>query len=147
MKMKSAGAGAASGCLVWFIAFSMLCMCLLPFSMAIGGVSSTLGAEFVASTLEPYLCPDGTTAEVNEFATTMQDDFGSESATTGYEVNCVDANGNIVQELGPSYAFVWLGVLAVIALALSALLAFVLAAPVGALVSRFMNRRNKASNA
>ena len=145
MNARSAGAGAASGCLVWLVAFSMLCMCLLPIAVAAGGVSSTLGADFVAITLEPYLCPEGTTAEVHTFETTMPNDMGGESAATGYETRCVDANGNVVKDLGPMAGFAWTGLLGIAALLISVLLAFVFAAPVGALVSRFMSRRNKAN--
>ena len=42
-----------------------------------------------------------------------------------------------------SYAFIWIGVIAVIGLVLSAVLAFVLAAPAGVLITKFINRMKK----
>jgi hypothetical protein len=147
MNAKSAGAGAASGCVIWVIAFGMLCSCLLPVAGVVGALGSTFGAEFVAVSFEQYLCPEGTTAEVHTYQTTISDDFGGQSPATGYETRCVDASGNVVKDLGPMAGFAFTGLLLLAGLLLSALLAFIFAAPVGALVTRFMSRRQNARSA
>jgi hypothetical protein len=143
--MKSASAGAASGCIVWFLVFGILFLCLCPTSMFVGGFSATAQSDFVARTLGPYLCPEGSTAEIITFATTSTDEFGNQHPATGYAMQCVDASGVIVRESSPDYAFYWLGLLVVGSLVLSALLAFLFAAPDGALVSVLVNRFLKAN--
>jgi len=141
--MKSASAGAASGCIVWFLVFGVLLLCLCPTAMVVGSFSATSQSSFAVRTLEPYLCPEGSTAEIITFATTSTDEFGNQQPATGYEMQCVDANGVIVREPSPDYAFYWLGLLFAGSLILSALLALLFAAPVGALVPVLINRFRK----
>ncbi len=144
--MKSTATGTLSGCLVWLIAFGLLLSCLVPVAMGIGGFTSTLSADFVAHTLEPYMCPEGSKAEIITFQTTSTDEFGNRQPATGFEMQCVDANGKIVRAPSPVYAFVWIGILGAIGLILSALFAFLLAAPAGVLIARlFRSRPQKAS--
>ena len=141
--MKPAASGTVSGCLVWIIAFVVLLTCLVPTAMGVAGVTSTVSGEFVARALQPYLCPDGSTAEIVTHQTTSTDEFGNESPATAYEMQCVDSGGNIVREPSPDYAFIWIGVLGAVGLALSAVLAFVLAAPAGVLIGRLLAGRKK----
>ncbi len=135
----------ASGCITWIIAFLLILTCLCPMAAAVAGVSSTLSSDWVAKTMEPYLCPAGSTAKINTFNTTTTDEFGNESPATGYEMECVDAQGNTTRESSPDYAFYWVGILMLGGLILSGILAFLLAAPVGILVARFTNRNKKTS--
>ena len=144
--MKSASTGALSGCIVWVIVFGVLSMCLCPMTMAVAGVTSAVSADFVAQTVGPMLCPANTTPKIHTFATTSTDENGFESPATGYEMYCVDANGELVQNAGPTYAFVWIGLLAMLGIVVSALLAFLLAAPAGVLAAKFFNRNSSSSN-
>jgi hypothetical protein len=138
--MKSAMAGTASGCLIWVLGFGLLSMCLCPLAMFVGGFTSTLLADEVAGILGPYVCPANSTAEVITFATTSRDEYGNEHPATGYAMQCVDAAGVVVREPSPDYAFYWLGLLAVGSLVLAAVLAVLLAAPLGALTTYLVNR-------
>lgn len=143
--MKSAKTGALSGCIVWVLVFSILCACLLPVTMVVGSVTSTVTGDSVARILGPRLCPAGSTAEIFTYATTTRDENGFEMPSTAYEMRCVDTSGNIVKDLGPTYAFVWIGLLGVVGLILSAVLAFLLAAPAGALIARVFQKKQIAS--
>jgi len=139
--MKSAKTGAISGCIVWALVFSILCMCLLPVTMAIGSITSTVTGDSVARILGPRLCPAGSTAEIFTYETTTTDENGFETPTTAFEMRCVDANGNTVKDLGPTYAFIWTGILGGLGLILSAVLAFLLAAPAGTLIARAIQKK------
>ena len=138
--MKSATTGTLSGCVVWIIVFCALSTCFFPVAAAIGGATST--SEFAINTLGPYLCPEGSTAQTYSYATTTTDEFGNSQPSTAYVLQCVDANGMIVKEDPVVYAFIWVGVLALIGLIVAALLSFALAAPAGVLIGRLF-RRNK----
>jgi hypothetical protein len=142
--MKPARTGAISGCIIWFIVFALLSTCLLPVGMAIGGFTSV--TDFAMQTLEPLICPDGTTAKSRSYATTTTDDFGNSQPSTAYVMQCVDTNGEVVKEDPVVYAFVWIGIIAGIGLALAGILAFVFAAPAGVIVTRLLNRNKKASH-
>ncbi len=142
--MKSAATGTLSGCVVWVIVFFALLTCLIPVAAFVGGLSSTLAAEFVAGILEPYLCTEGSHAEIITFQTTSIDDFGNAQPATGFEMQCVNAQGEITRESSPDYGFIWLGVLGLAALILSVVLAFLLAAPAGVLIARLFSGRKGA---
>ena len=139
--MKITRAGTVSGCVVWIIVFAVLNLCFLPAAMMIGGVTSA--SHFAMQTMEPILCPDGTTAESYSYETTTTDEFGNSQPSTAYELHCRDANGTVVKEDPVSYAFIWMGSMVMIGLLLAALFAFALAAPAGALIGRLFEHRNK----
>lgn len=139
--MKSTKTGAVSGCVIWFIVFGVLGSCLVPTGMMIGGFTSV--TDFAMQALEPLICPDGTTAKSRSYATTTNDDFGNPQPSTAYVMQCVDANGEVIKEDPVTYAFIWIGIIAGIGLILSALLAFVFAAPAGVLIARWINRNRK----
>jgi len=139
--MKPKATGTLSGCVVWIIAFGILSVCILPVAMAVGSITSFSG--FAMQTLEPVICPQGTTAESYSYATTTSDEYGNTQPSTAYELHCVNANGAIVKEDPILYAFVWIGIIALIGLVIAALLAFALAAPAGALITKLLNRRQK----
>ena len=142
--MESAKTGTISGCIVWAIVFSVLCACLFPVTMVIGSITSTLTGDSVARILGPRLCPQNSTAEIYTYETTTTDENGFETPSTAYEMRCVDAAGNLVKDLGPTYAFIWTGLLGAVGLVLAAILAFLLAAPAGAFIAKVFNK-NKSS--
>jgi hypothetical protein len=133
--MKQATTGTMSGCLVWVIAFFAINLCVLPLATMIGGFTSV--SDFAIRQTGAIVCPDNTTPEVRSFAT-----YGSGPSTT-YVLECVDANGEVVMEDPVGYAFLWIGILAGFGLILSGVLAFVLAAPAGILITTLLNRLSK----
>ena len=141
--MKSATTGTVSGCIVWFIAFGVISTCLVPVAMAVGGITSV--SDFAINITGGFICSEGTTAEVYSYATTTTDEYGNTQPSTAYVLRCVDSGGDIVQEDPVSYAFLWVGILSVIGLVIAGILAFLLAAPAGALIARLFkqNRNNK----
>ncbi len=139
--MKSSQAGMASGCVTWFIVFLLLGSCLVPVGVIVGGITSGLNADFVTRTLGPYMCPEGSTAEVHTFTTAGRDVTGFGTLTTAYEARCVNTNGVIVKDLGPTLGFIWTGIVAAIGFIAALLLAFLSAAPVGAIVGNFLNHQ------
>ena len=134
--MKQATTGTISGCLVWIIAFGVISICILPISMAVGGITSV--TDFAVKQTGAIVCPDSTTPKIRSFAT-----YGSGPSTTSV-LQCVDASGGVVKENTVGFAFIWIGIIAVIGLIISALLAFAFAAPAGVLIGRFINRMKKA---
>lgn len=139
--MKSTKTGAVSGCIIWFIVFGVIGSCLVPAGMMIGGFTSV--TDFAMQTLEPLICPDGTTAKSRSYATTTTDDFGNQQPSTAYVMQCVDANGELVKEDPVAYAFIWIGIIAGVGLILAGILAFVFAAPAGVWIARMINRNRK----
>jgi ABC-type glycerol-3-phosphate transport system permease component len=133
--------GTLSGCIVWIIVFGVLSLCFLPVSMMIGGFTSV--SNFAMQTLEPVICQEGTTAESYSYATTTTDEFGNSQPSTAYELHCVDASGTVVKEDPVLYAFLWIGLIAVIGLVIAGTLAFALAAPAGVLIARVLDRNRK----
>ena len=134
--MKQATTGTISGCLVWIIAFGVISACVLPISIAVGSITSV--TDFAVKQTGAIVCPDSTTPKIRSFAT-----YGSGPSTT-FVLQCVDASGDVVKEDPVGFAFLWIGIIAVIGLIISALLALALAAPAGVLIGRFTNRTKKA---
>ena len=141
--MKTTAAGTVSGCIVWIIVFGILSFCLFPVSIMIGGM--TAPTQFAMQTLGPMLCPAETTAESYSYPSTTTDQYGNTQPSTAYELHCVDPNGIVVKEDPVQYAFLWTGIMAALGFAIAALLAFALAAPVGVLIARLLNRVKKTS--
>jgi len=141
--MRSAKTGAVSGCIIWFIVFGLLSSCLLPVGMFIGGFTSV--TNFAMQTLEPLICPDGTTAKSRSYATTTIDDYGNSQPSTAYVMQCVESSGNIVKEDPVAYAFIWIGIISVVGLILAGIVAFVFAAPAGVLITKLINRNKEPS--
>jgi hypothetical protein len=141
--MKQATTGTISGCIVWVIVFGCIASCVIPIASVIGGVSS--GSDFAVRIVGPMVCPDNTTPKIHTYSTTTIDDNGFETPATGYEIQCFDASGEVVQTDPVAFAFIWIGIFAGIGLVLASILAFVLAAPAGVLIARLLNR-NKNKN-
>ena len=136
--MKSTNAGALSGCIVWIIVFAVLSMCLCPVAMLVGGFTSA--SPFAMQTIGPLVCPAGTTAQSCSYATTTTDEFGNSEPSTAYELHCVDESGQVIKKDPVLYAFLWIGIIALIGLVVATLLAFALAAPAGVLIGRLLDR-------
>jgi hypothetical protein len=94
--MKRATTGAVSGCLVWVMARGVISMCMLPVSMAIGGITSV--SSFAIRQKGALVCPDSTTPDVRTYATTTTDESGNRQPSTAYVLQCLDTNGNVVKE-------------------------------------------------
>ena len=141
--MKNATTGTVSGCIIWFVVFGFLCSCIIPVASMIGGFSS--GSDIAVKTVGPMVCPENTTPKIHTYATTSIDDNGFETPSTGYEIQCLDASGDIVKTDPVAFAFIWIGIFAAIGLVLAGILAFVLAAPAGVLIARLLNK-NKQNN-
>lgn len=133
--MKEATTGAVSGCLVWIITFGVISICILPVSIAVGGITSV--TDFAVEQTGAIICPDDSTPKIRSFAT-----YGSGPSTTSV-LECLDASGNVVKEDPVNFAFLWIGVLALIGLVIGAVLAFAFAAPAGVFIGRFINRMKK----
>lgn len=139
--MKSLKTGTASGCVVWFIVFCLVSTCIIPIAGMIGTFTSFTDAP--VKMIGPMICPEGTTPQSHTYATTSNDDFGNSRPATGYSLQCLDANGDVVKEDLVLYAFIWIGILSAIGLVLAGILAFAFAAPAGVLIARFLNRNKK----
>jgi len=139
--MKSAKTGTISGCIIWFIVFGVISMCLVPVAMGVGGMTSV--TSFAIQTTGGFICPDGSTAETRSYATTTTDEYGNSQPSTAYVLQCVDASGAVVKEDPVSYAFIWIGIVTGIGLILAGILAFVFAAPAGILIAKWSSRNKK----
>lgn len=139
--MKQATTGTVSGCLVWVIAFGAICACILPVSMMVGGFTSV--TDFAMETVSPLICPEGTSAQSRSYETTTTDEYGNRQPSTAYVMQCVDSNGDVVKEDRVVYGFLWTGAIAGIGLILAGILAFVLAAPAGVLIAKFLAKIKK----
>ena len=58
----------------------------------------------------------------------------------------MDSNGEVVKEDPVLYAFLWIGIIALIGLGIAGLFAFALAAPAGVLIARVLARNKKTNN-
>ena len=139
--MKQASTGTISGCLVWIIACGVISTCLLPIAIAVGSFTSF--SDFAIEQTGRFICPENTTPATRTYATTTTDEYGNRQPSTAYVLQCVDGNGAVVKADPVGYAFLWIGIIAAIGLILSAVLAFLLAAPAGVLIARLMNRNRK----
>ena len=136
--MNNTKTTAISGCVIWFLLICMISSCVMPIFFIVGSVSSF--SEFAIRTTGGWLCPEGTTPESYTYATTIADEFGNQQPSTAYELHCVDASGTVVKEDPVAYAFIWIGIWAVVGLILSGVLTFVFAVPGGMLVTKVLNK-------
>lgn len=139
--MKQATAGTLSGCVIWILSIGMIASCILPIFVVIGSITSF--SQFAIRTTGGMLCPAGTTAESYSYETTTTDEFGNTEPATGVSLRCVDEQGTVVKEDPVGYAFLWIGIFALIGLIISGVLAFALAAPLGILIGRLFKRSQR----
>lgn len=129
--MKSASRGIFSGCVVWVLVFSVLSSCLGLVGASVGAATAQTG--FVVETVGGRMCPPDTTPDLYSYATYNAIE---NRESTAYELICVDATGNTVINLGPTWAFLWAGILGVAGLLLAVILSAMVAAPLGAMLGR-----------
>jgi hypothetical protein len=139
--MKNATAGTISGCVIWVLSIGVIASCILRIFLVIGSITSF--SRFAMKATGNMICPDGTTPESYSYETTTFDEFGNVEPATGVSLRCVDENGTIVKEDPVGYSFLWIGMFALIGLLVSGILAFALAAPLGMLIGRLLNRGKK----
>lgn len=141
--MSTAKTSAISGCVVWILSIGGLMSCILPIFIVIGSLTSF--SQFAIQTTGKIICPDGTTPESYSYETTTTDEYGNSQPATGVELRCVDSSGMVVKTDPAGYAFLWDAVFAVLGLIVSGILAFALAAPLGVLNGRLLNRGKRTS--
>ncbi|WP_298819518.1 hypothetical protein [uncultured Chloroflexus sp.] len=90
--------------------------------------------------MEQFLCPDNSEAQIITSQTTLRDRFGAERPAVNFEMQCVDERGNIVRTPSPDYAYSWIVALMMISVGVSAVLALLLAAPSGIVISLLTHR-------
>jgi hypothetical protein len=130
---------------LWILAIGVILSCVLPIFVVIGSITSF--SQFAIHTTGSIICPDGTTPESYSYETTTTDEFGNVEPATGVELHCVDGNGTVVKTDPVGYAFLWNGIFAFIGFIVSAILAFILAAPLGVLIGRLFNRGQRSNMA
>lgn len=136
--MNSMKTGAVSGCIVWVVLIGFLGSCILPIFFCIGSITSF--SDPAIKTTGKILCPSASTPESYSYSTTSRDDNGNYVPATAYELHCVAANGEVVKTDPIVYAFLWDGIFAALGILIIVVLSFLLAAPAGALIARFLNR-------
>jgi hypothetical protein len=136
--MKKASTSVISGCVVWILAFGFIAACITPVFMAIGSIASA--TDLAIRTTGKFICPEQTTPKSNSYQTTRRDEYGNSKPTTAYELQCVDAGGEILKTDPIGYSFLWIGVFIVVGLIVTGGLAFLLTAPAGVLISKRFDR-------
>ncbi len=139
----AAAAGGISGCLVWGVVFFFLAGCLLPFALIV--TMWTAYSPLAVRVASPFVCPKGTTGEVYSYSTMLPDENGFPEPAQAYELHCNDANGNTVKDNVIGWSLIWDGMGLAVATILTAILAFILAAPVGMLVGRLFRPKSTAA--
>jgi hypothetical protein len=139
--MKKASTGVISGCLVWILSFGIISACIMPVFMFIGGISSSSNPAI--NFTGKFICPDETIPKSYSYSTTTSDENGISHPATAYELHCVATNGEVLKSDPVGYAFLWIGIFALIGIILTGILAFALAAPAGVLISKGLNRMKK----
>lgn len=129
---------AISGCIIWFFLISIIGSCIMPIFFIIGGFSSV--SDFSIQTTGGWLCPENTTPQSYSYATTTTDEYGNRQPSSAYVLQCVDASGSIVKEDPVAYAFIWIGIWALLGLIVTGVLCFIFAVPGGMLVTKFLER-------
>jgi hypothetical protein len=136
--MNNAKTSAVSGCVIWFLLITVISSCIMPVFFLAGTLSSF--TDFAVQTMGGWLCPEGTTPEKYTYQTTMNDEYGNPRPATAYELHCVNASGEVVKTDPIAYAFIWVGIIALLGVVFTGVLAFVFAVPGGMLVTRLLNK-------
>jgi hypothetical protein len=129
--------GAVSGCIIWVILLSVIGACLVPIAGLIGGFTNA--SSLAVRVTGAFECPKGTTPEIYSYQTTSTDDNGFPTPATAYELHCLGARGEIVKNDPVFYAFLWEGIFMVLGLITTVILALIVAAPAGAIITRLLN--------
>lgn len=136
--MKSLKTGTISGCVVWIILIGVVSSCIVPLSFFVGGFTSfsDTAIQFTGG----FICPENTTPTSYRYSTTSRDEFGNPVPATAQELHCIDSSGAVVKNDPVGYAFLWDGVIVGAGILLSLVISFLIAAPAGALIARFLAR-------
>jgi hypothetical protein len=138
----SKSAGAFSGCVLWLLAFGILSMCICPATMFVAGIVPVTNPRQVEAFVDPILCPADSQATITHYPTTVRDfDSGVDRPGTGYEMHCIGSNGEAVRSFEGTFGFALIGILGAAGLLVAAALAFLLAAPVGVLIAKFLPKK------
>ncbi len=135
--MKSASRSLFSGCVVAVFIFSVLGMCLGLVGASVGAATAQTG--FVVETVGGRMCPPNTTPDLYSYTTY---DVIENRNSTAYELICVDSAGETVVNLGPTWAFIWSGIVGLAGLVLAVVISALVAAPLGALLGRLFAPRS-----
>jgi hypothetical protein len=136
--MNNAKTTAISGCVIWFLLIFLISSCVMPVFFIVGSLSSF--SDFAIKTTGGWLCPKGTTPESYSYSSTTTDEFGNSQPATAYELHCLNASGTVVKTDPVLYAFIWIGIWALIGLIISGILTFAFAVPGGVLVTKLLNK-------
>ena len=136
--MNNVKTTAISGCLIWLFLISIIGSCVMPIFFVVGSISSS--SNYAIQTTGGWLCPHGTTPESYSYETTTHDENGFDRPATAYELHCMDASGTVVKNDPILYAFIWLGIWALVGLIISGVLTFIFAVPGGMLVTKLLNK-------
>lgn len=136
--MNNTKTTAFSGCVIWFVLISVIGSCIMPVAFAVGGITSS--TDFVIVNVGTFICPEGTAPRSHSYQTTMNDEYGNARPSTAYELQCEDSNGEVVQTDPIAYAFIWIGICALIGAVLTGVLGFIFAVPGGMLVTRVLSK-------
>ena len=140
--MKSLATGSISGCLVWVITFLVLTPILWLFVYMISSFMTFTEASY--RVMQPVLCPANTTLKVETFDTTTTDSSHHSIGAVGHDMNCIDSDGNTLKkDVVVEYLLLWRLFGHLSGPFLAGLLAFLFAAPAGALVACFLPSRAK----
>lgn len=132
--------GLVSGCVVWVLLFLITSSCLIPIGLFSASVTSH--TDFVIQTMGGFMCPSETTPAEYTYSTTIWDsDLGASVPATGYELICVDASGQTVVNLGPTYAFVWTAAMGLAGAFVAVVLSILLAGPIGMIFAKKFGRK------
>ena len=134
--MKSIAAGGISGCLIWFLLVGIVSSCIVLVAFVLAAV--TTESDLAVKVTSPLVCPKQTTGHINSYEGTSTDEEGFETPTTFYELQCLGSDGQVVYTDPIVWGFIWIGLLSGIGLVVSGVLAFLLAAPLGVLIGRFV---------
>jgi hypothetical protein len=138
MKMNNAKTTAISGCVIWILLISFISSCVMPVFFMVGGFTSA--SDFAIKITGGWLCPGGSTPKSYSYQTTTHDENGFDRPATAYELQCVGEGGAVVKTDPILYAFIWIGIWAVVGLIVSVVLTFIFAVPGGMLVTRVLNK-------
>jgi len=136
--MKKTTTTAVSGCIVWFFLISIIGSCIMPVFFMIGGFSSV--SDVAIQLTGSWICDDGTTPQTYSYQTTTTDQYGNRQPSTAYVLQCVDSSGNVVKDDPIAYAFIWIGIWALLGVIVTGVLCLVFAVPGGMLITKFLEQ-------
>lgn len=133
--------GTVSGCLIWLVLAGGLLSCLIPLAFFIP--SFTKNTALSAAIVGPLVCPASSRAKIETTGDQMLDEYGNVVALSSAQTVCVNSDGQVIARPGVQADLVWGVVVILTLLVLSAVLAFIFAAPAGVIAARIMHRLMK----